>query len=104
MNYLDLIILIILIVLVIFCFRSFKTFVYLLGIIEVFLRILNFVATHIKISKISIFIIKHFPTSITSIINKYTNGIVSDVLIWIFVILMFFWLIYLLKYFIKKKK
>lgn len=104
MNYLDLIILIVIILLVIFCFRSFKTFIYLMGILELFLRVFNFIATHITIPKVSSFIIKHFPSSIISIINKYTKGILNDILVWVFVIIMFIWLIYLVDYFIKKKK
>ena len=104
MKYLDLIILVILILLVVFSFRSFKSFVYLLGITDLFLRIVHFIATHVHISKVTPFLKNNFPASIVSIINKYTKGTLNDILVWIFVILMTIWFVYLFDYFIKKRK
>lgn len=104
MNYLDLIILVVLVIIVIICFRSFKSCVYLLGITDLFLRIINFIATHINIPKVSHFLKTKFPVSIIGIINKYTKGILNDILVWIFVGLMVCFLVYLMIYFFKKKK
>lgn len=104
MEYLDLIILGILIVVVVICFRNFKTFLYLFGIIDIFLRIVRFVSNNIGNNTISNFLHDNFPASIPGIINNYSSGILNTIINWVYVVLIFLWLICLIKYFFKKRK
>ena len=99
----DLIIIIVLLVLAVIFFRDFKSVVYGLGIIEIFLRILTFIKNNIGIKEVSNIIGKYIPESIISIIGKYSTGLLYTVLIWLFLISMICFLVYLLKYFFKRK-
>ena len=102
--YIDLIILTVLILHVIFVFRRFDSFVYLMAIIEIFLRILTFVKNNIGLKDVAGIIDKYLPENIFSIIDKYTNGVVNIILKWGFVAIMAVFLGYIVYYFIKKKK
>ena len=102
--YIDLIVLAVLILLVIFVFRRFDSFVYLMAIIEIFLRILTFVKNNIGLKDVAGIIDKYLPENIFSIIDKYTNGGVNTILKWGFVAIMAVFLGYIVYYFIKKKK
>lgn len=102
--YIDLIVLIILILVVVMFFKRFSSFVFFMAIIDIFLRIMTFIKNNIGISDISNIIGKYLPESIIHIIHKYTNGIVSTVLDWCFVVIMIIFLSYIIKIFLKKKK
>lgn len=99
----DLIILLILIAIIIFFFKDFTAFVYFLGIVEIFLRIVNFIANHIGVSEISVWMNTNFPNSIFSILAKYANGLLYEVLCWLLVMCFCVLLFHLVKYFIKRK-
>ena len=102
MEYLDIIIIAGLIILVVIFFRNFRNVLYLLGIIEVGLRLIRFVANNIGANDISRFLIKTFPSSMFSIIDNYSSGILNTILSWILTFLFLLWLFYLIKYFFKK--
>ncbi|MDD5888892.1 MAG: hypothetical protein PUC82_05355 [bacterium] len=102
--YIDLIVLIILILVVVMFFKRFSSFVFFMAIIDIFLRIMTFIKNNIGVNDISYIIGKYLPESIMHIIHKYTDGIVSTVLDWCFVIIMIIFLSYIVKIFIKKKK
>ena len=98
----DLIILLVLIAIVIFFFKDFTAFVYLLGIIELFLRIINFFANNIKMGEVSAWINSKIPNSIFLIIDKYADGLLYTVLCWLVVICFCVLLFNLVKYLIKR--
>ena len=102
--YIDLVVLIILILVVVMFFKRFTSFVFFMAIIDIFLRIMTFIKNNIGVNDISYIIGKYLPESIIGIIHKYTNGIVSTVLDWCFVIIMIIFLSYIIKIFLKKKK
>ena len=99
----DLIIFIVLLVLVIGFFRDIKFVVYLIGILEIFFRILHYLGDNIVFINLNSFIDSYFPYSIFSIIDKYTVGIVNYALSWVLVICFIMFLGYLVKYFFKMK-
>lgn len=99
----DLIILLVLIAIIIFFFKDFTAFVYFLGIIEMFLRIVNFIANHIGVSELSVWMNTNFPNSIFSILAKYSNGLLYEVLCWLLVLCFCVLLFNLVKYLIKRK-
>jgi hypothetical protein len=104
--YIDLIILIILLILVIMFFKRFSSFVFFMAIVDIFLRILAFIKNNIGLDDVAHVIGKYLPESVFDIINKYTGSIpiVCTILKWAFVIIMCFFLSYIIKIFIKKKK
>lgn len=84
-------------------FKRFNYLVYYVGIVDIFLRVLTFIANNIQIKVVSEFVNKYFPNSITSIMNSYSSGIINTVLQWLLVIIYIFLIYYLVKIFLKKK-
>ncbi|MBE6139844.1 MAG: hypothetical protein E7174_05065 [Firmicutes bacterium] len=101
--YLDAIIVVALIIVAFCWFRRFSKFVYAFAIIDIFLRLLNYIANNIGIKGFAKWVNGIFPNSIPAIINNYTNGIVCTVLEWIYIGLMVFFLFYVIRAFIRKR-
>ncbi len=99
----DLVLVLIILAVVIFWRKDFKFCVYSLGILEIFFRLIHFLGDHIKFININGFINKYIPESLFSIIDKYTSGIVCDIISWILVFCFCAFLYYLVRYIIKKK-
>lgn len=99
-----LIILVIAIILVGLYFKDFKSVVYFIGITDIFFRLLHKFITLINIKVITNFIKEYIPESIESIINYYSSGILNTILIWVLFFLYAYFEIYLIKYWIKKRK
>lgn len=99
----DLIILLVICGLIFFWKREFKFFIYFIGIIEIFFRIIHFISTKINVHEFSFFVTKYIPSSIIGIFTKYSTGLLLEILSWIVVICFGFLEMYLIKYFIKKK-
>lgn len=102
--YIDLILLILLGFVVVMFFKRFSSFVFFMAIVDITLRILTFIKNNIGLSDVSHIIDKYIPTSIFGIIDRYTTGLFNDILKWAFVIIMMFFLSYIVKIFIHKKK
>lgn len=99
----DLVVLLVLMAVVIIVFRDAKCFVYFLGIIEIFFHAMTYIANHIGVIEISRFITKYIPSSILVIIDRYADGLLYDILAWLFVFCFFVLDYYLIKYFFKRK-
>lgn len=102
--YIDIIILVIIILGIVMYFRNFSSFVFIIAITDILLRILSFLKQNIGLHDFKAFLNKYFPDSIFGIINKYTKGDINVILKWLFVIIMMFFLYYIIKTWIKKKK
>lgn len=102
--YIDLIVLIILMVLVIVFYKRFTSFVFFMAIVDILLRILTFIKDNIGLKDVSDLIGKYVPGSIFGIVDKYTKGSINILLKWAFVVIMCFFLYYIIRIFIKKKK
>lgn len=92
----DLAVLLILIIIVVLVLKDVKWVTYLIGIVEIFLRLIHYIGDNLKIA--SNFINEYFPTSIFAIIGKYSSGVVYDILSWVLVLFLIWFLIYLVKY------
>ena len=99
----DVVILIILLVAGICYFRKLDSSVYYIASVDIFFRILTFIRDNLKVEEISKFIAKYFPESIPSIIYKYTDGVLSDILVWLYVIMFGIFLFYTVKILWKKR-
>ncbi len=98
--YIDLIIIIVLLLLVLFVFRRFSSFVYAMAIIDIFLRIVNFLSVKVPLKELG----KIFPSDIPAILDKYMDGALLDIFMWIYVIIYICFLVYITTYFIHKRK
>lgn len=99
----DLVIFIVLAALIVVIFKDFKSLIYFVGMVEIFLRVVTFVRTHIHLPEVSDAIAKYVPNSILDIFAKYSTGLFYEILCWGFVICFLFLDYYLLQYFMKKK-
>lgn len=99
----DGIIIIIILIVVGVYFRKVDKIVMGVAIIDIFLRLFNYIISNIQINGISEYIEKYLPASIPSIIGNYTTDIIYNILMWLYVICMAIFLGYTVKYFFKKK-
>ena len=99
----DLIIILVLVAAIVIIRKDFKSFIYALGVIEIFFRVMHFIARNLNITELSKFINTYIPESIISIFAKYSSGLFYDVLTWVFDIFMGILDYYLIKYLIKRK-
>lgn len=100
----DLIILVVLIGLIIFFYKKFRNVIYFLGIVEIFFRITHTVGDMIGIDAVNNTINRFIPDSILSIFDKYSSGLLYNIIVWIFIILFIIFEYYLIKGFFKKGK
>ena len=101
--YIDGIIVVALII-VSFCwFRRFSKSVYALAIIDIFLRLLNYISANIGIPGFNGWVKSIFPTSIPGLLDNYMDGMLLTVFVWIYVILMVVFLFYVVRTFLRKR-
>ncbi len=101
--YIDLIIIIVLILIAFCWFRSFSKTVYAVAMIDIFLRLITYISAHIGIKGFYTWVRSIFPASIPALLDKYMDGILLDVFVWIYVALMVVFLFYTTRIFIRKK-
>lgn len=99
----DVVLLIILIIAGICFFRKLDNSVTFIAALDIFFRILNYIKNNINLDEVSNFIGKYFPESIPSIINKYTDGILSTILMWVYVAVFALFLFYTVRMLWKKR-
>ena len=99
-----LILLVVAIIIVGLFFRDFKSVVYFLGIIDIAFRLFHKLITLIQLKPVTEFVVKYIPSSLEAVINHYSTGILNTILIWILFLLYVYFLVYLVKYWVKKKK
>ena len=83
--------------------RSFSGFIYAVGAAEVLFRLLAFLRGRLFSGEVSSFLAKYFPSSIPSVIDNYTDGILYEILIWVFVGIMIVFEFYTIRIFFKKR-
>ncbi len=101
--YIDAIIIIALVLIALCWFRSFSKFIYAFAIIDLFLRLIDFIANNIGIKGFAYWVNSTFPNSIKAIIEAYTRGLLCTVLVWIYIAFMVVFLFYTCRVFIRKK-
>lgn len=96
---------VLLLVIIIICWacyrRKLSKAVYGIAALDIFLRIVAFIAANIGRGTISNFF-GGFPNSLLAVCDKYTSGLVYLLLAWTFVILMIYFLVMTLGIFFKK--
>lgn len=102
--YIDLIIFIILIAAVIFFFRRFSSFVYLICAIDIFYRLLHFLADNLGVAELTALIKKYIPGSVADMVGNYVgNGLIYTIVLWIMFGLYCILLFYIVRILVKRK-
>ncbi len=100
----DLAILILLVVLTIIFMRKFSNVVYVICIVDIFLRILDRLEKLLNVSEFSVLVNKYFHDSILDIAGTYTTGIVYTIICWLVLAIYIVFLYYVIRTFFRKKK
>lgn len=96
------IIVIAIIILAVAIFSNKKANVFIaFGLVDVFLRIMNYIGKH-TIDEVNSIINKIFPNSIEAIIKNYSTGVLQDILMWVYVFLMGLFFYHVLKILLKR--
>ena len=100
----DAFIVLLIICIIVFCFkRTFSGFVYAVGASEILFRLLYFLRIRLFAGDVSAFLGKYFPENIPAVIAHYTNGVIYEILIWLFVGMMIVFEFYTIRIFFKKR-
>ena len=99
----DVVLLIVLIVAGVCFFRKLDSSVYYIASLDIFFRILTFVKNNLGSKDVSSFIGKYFPESIPGVIDKYTDGVLCKILMWVYVVMFAVFLFYTVKILWKKR-
>ena len=92
----DVFVLFIILLIVALIFKKFSNVAIFFGLIDVFLRILDYIGKN-TIEKVNEIINKIFPASIPAIIAKYSQGILESILMWVYVFLMILFVYYVFR-------
>lgn len=98
----DLVILLLLIGLVIFFFRRFSSLIYLIGIVDIFLRLVTFIKVELTKGELYAIIDKYIPFNIPTLLGNYSDGLLYTILLWLYIAAMIIFEFYLIKGFFKK--
>ena len=101
MNIVSVIVIFIILLVIALTSRKHSNIFLAFGLVDILLRIIDFIGSH-TLKEINNFVNQIFPNSIPGIITHYTNGTLSEVLMWGYVILMAIFFFQVLKIFIKK--
>lgn len=101
MDIIDVIILLIVVLLIAFIFKKPSNAIIFLGLIDIFLRIINFIGNNTS-KDINAIINKYFPSSIEGLVMKYSSGTLETILVWGYVILMSMFLYYVFRMLLRR--
>ena len=92
----DVVVIFIILLIVALIFKRFDNVIIFFGLIDIILRILDYIGKH-TIQEIKNIIDKFLPNSIPAIISANSTGILETILMWVYVILMILFTFYVLK-------
>ena len=101
--YIDVIVVVALIIVAFCWFRRFSKMVYAIGIIDIFLRLINYISANLGIPGFNAWVKGIFPSSVPGLLDKYMDGILLTTFVWIYVGFMVVFLFYVIRTFIRKK-
>ena len=91
---------IIVLVVAIFSSKKSNTFI-AFGLIDVFLRIVDYIGEH-TIDEVNSIINKIFPSNIPAIIKNFSTGVLEDILMWLYVLIMALFFYHVLRILLKR--
>ncbi len=97
------IIILVILILILLFKRTFSSAIYAIVIVDIFLRLVDFLTSHIKFTgELGNFFAK-IPSSLSSVIASSTSGVFSEILLWVLFIIYVIFLYYVFTYFMKKR-
>lgn len=92
----DIVVIFIILLIVALVFKRLSNVIIFFGLIDVFLRILDYIGKH-TIEEVNNVINKVFPDSIEAIIKVHSDGVLQDILMWIYIFLMILFVYYVFR-------
>ena len=92
----DILIIFIILLIVALVFKRASNVVIFFGLIDIFLRILDYIGNN-TIKEINNIINKFFPKSIPNIIANYSSGVLENILMWGYILLMILFVYFVFK-------
>ena len=83
----DIVVIFVILLIVALVFKRVDNVIIFFGIIDIFLRILDYIGKN-TIDDVNKIINQFFPDSIPAIISNYSQGVLESILMWIYVVLM----------------
>ena len=94
-----LIILVLVLIVILVIFRDLRNFLYAFAIVDIFLRIVNFLCNQVnEINNV----LGKLPSSIGAMISSESSGALEQVLLWVYAILYLLFLTYLIPSFFRR--
>lgn len=95
------IIILVIIILVLLFKRTFSSVIYSIAIVDIFLRLVDFLRLNIG-GQISL-LFKGIPSSLNAVISSYTGGLVETLLLWAIFIVYVLFEYYIIRTFLRKR-
>lgn len=92
----DIVIIFVILLIVALVFKKASNVFIFFGLIDIFLRILDYIGKN-TINEVNNFINKIFPDSIPAIIDRYSTGVLENILMWGYILLMILFLYYVFR-------
>ncbi len=92
----DILVIFIILLIVALVFKKVSNVIIFFGLIDVFLRILDYIGKN-TIADVNNIINKIFPDSIPAIISTYSTGTLESILMWAYVLLMILFVYYVFR-------
>lgn len=97
----SIVIIVIILLIVALTLKKLSNVIIAFGLIDIFLRILDYIGKH-TVKEVNDVINKVLPDSIPAIINGNSSGIVCDILMWGYVLLMVLFMYYVFRMLLKR--
>ena len=97
----DIVIIFIILIIVALIFKKTSNVIIFFGLIDVFLRILDYIGKN-TIESVNNIINKIFPDSIPAIIRGYSTGLLESILMWGYILLMILFVYYVFRMLLKR--
>ena len=101
MNIVSVIIIFVLLFIIALTSKKHSNIFLAFGLIDIFLRIVNYIGNH-TVGALADIVNSIFPNSIAAIITHYTSGILCDILMWGYILLMIIFFIQVCRLFFKR--
>ena len=101
MNIVSVIVIFVILLIVALTSRKHSNIFLAFGLIDIFLRLINYIGNH-TIKEIADIVNSIFPNSIAAIITHYTSGLLSDILMWGYILLMVIFFFQVCRIFMKR--
>lgn len=92
----DIVVIFIILLIVALVFKRLSNVIIFFGLIDIFLRILDYIGKH-TIEEVNNVINKVFPDSIEAIIKVHSDGVLQDILMWVYIFLMILFVYYVFR-------